>query len=186
MSDHAADGHGHHHRPEHLRKPAHELRGRIGFAGLGIGLGGLQAGGQSFHQLPLVIDCSRRPLAASYRDDDHDSRTADGASGCVGYVKLGNSGQLGEALATDGVDVGLGCSARCERYGELATGFPVDRPRALEHLREVAKQRQSFERIVVEWTGVAHEGMVGPCGPDLPAWSSPAQPAHWVVVCSPL
>jgi hypothetical protein len=70
--------------------------------------------------------------------------------------------ELLEREAVHRIRVRLGLPAGRELHRQLARRLPpAGTAGALEHLGEVAQERDPAERIVTRWTGAAHPGIVG-------------------------
>jgi hypothetical protein len=167
MSEHRPRGHPEHHGTERLHDAAEHLGHRIvGVVEFGVGGAGAATErlGQRLEQLAVRGECLLDPLEPRHRYDGHASAGGrSGQPGGVGDLEVGHPGELFELDAVERIDVRFGCAFGGDRRGELSGCIPADRALLLQHPGQIAEQRQVPEGVVarVEWTVIAHVGMVG-------------------------
>ncbi len=162
VTDHRARGHADEHRGHHPHEvPEH--RGRVPGGRVGVGRGGRQRRCQALEAGAEGGQAGLHPLGAGDGDD------GDGPTGRghreprrLGHLQLGHAGQLFEADALEGVDVGLGLAPGGDLEGELAGGVPADGPLLAQDLGQIAQERDPLEgiRFTAGWIRLTHDGIV--------------------------
>ena len=148
--------HAEEHGPEQLADAAEELGAGVGLDALLFAAGQRQGRRQAFEQGSVGLQPSLRPFSTTHGPHlQHASGRRRRQAGGIRHIELGDTRQLLELHADEGVDVGLGLAFGGEQHRDLAGHVPAHGALLAEQPGEVAEDRELLEGVP-GWTGVAH------------------------------